>query len=443
MNKHIFSLALSLACLLSVGAQQIIDGIAAVVGNEIITQTELKRDFTLSSQQPGQADVSLCEFLNGQLVERLLVNEGKQDTLINADKDEIKKRVDSRLLGAKNQGVTDERMMEIFGVNTLSDLRKEMEILTENQILGQRKQFSVTQGINATPREVSQFYEENKDQLPRVPEEIELSHIAFEPLISKESEYKLITQLKEIKEAILSGDSFSTKAFIYSQDPGSQPNGGLYTKIRRGKFVKEFEEVAFTLKEGEISDPFETEYGWHIVQLEKRRGEEIDVRHILIKAEPTDEELRNTRQLADSIKIEIEKGNISFQDAAREYSIDKFTKFNSGVITDPQSGSSKLIKNDIPIKVSFALIGLNEGEISRSFNDELNENKVVRIIKLNRTIPEHDMNYEVDFDRLKDFTINQKKQEYLLTWTNEKIPFTFLKIDEAYKSCDFELNWLQ
>ncbi|CAG0894823.1 unnamed protein product [Cyprideis torosa] len=132
-------------------------------------------------------------------------------------------------------------------------------------------QYKVSSEVDATPQEVQQFYEQNKSLLPKVPEEIELAHIVFEPLFSKENREKVIDKLKEIRQDILDGSSFSTKALVYSEDPGSSSNGGLYEKVRRGKFVKEFEEVAFTLKEGEISQPFKTEYGYHIVMLDKRR----------------------------------------------------------------------------------------------------------------------------------------------------------------------------
>src|SRR5690606_3491238 len=212
-----------------------------------------------------------------------------------------------------------------------------------------------------------QFYEEFKAELPDIPEEVEVSHIVIAPEIFPENEQKVIDELNNYKKEIEEGASFATKAILYSQDPGSASNGGLIQNVKRGQMVPEFDAVVFNLQEGEISEPFKTDFGYHIAFLEKRRGQELDIRHILIQLKPTPEEIAITQQKLDSIILQIEAGEMTFKEAAFRYSIDKYTKFNGGKLMDSNSGEDKMDRSKLPTKMLLAISGLNDGDISEPF----------------------------------------------------------------------------
>jgi peptidyl-prolyl cis-trans isomerase SurA len=210
-----------------------------------------------------------------------------------------------------------------------------MRTLIRDQLTAQRMQMTVVEGIEVTPSEVREYYENlPQDSIPLINEEVELSQIVKYPEISKEAEQEVIDKLKSLKERIENGTSFSSMAILYSEDPGSNKKGGEYKAIQRGVFVKEFEAIAFNLKRGEISDPFKTEFGYHIVQLLEKRGEELDLRHILIKPKMTQENLQEAKNFLDSIAVAINKGDMTFEEAANKYSEDEQTKFNGGQMSN-------------------------------------------------------------------------------------------------------------
>lgn len=205
--------------------------------------------------------------------------------------------------------------------------------------------------------------------------------------------------------------------------------------------VKEFDAVAFNLDEGQVSEPFKTDFGYHIIQLEKRKGQELDLRHILITLKPTDEEIAKTKHKLDSIRILINEGKMSFKDAALRFSDDKMTKYNEGNLMNPQTGEDRFERAQMSANVSSALVGLNDGDISPVFVDEYENKKVVRLIRMNGFYPEHKINFEQDYSSLKRFTIRFKEQNVLMDWVKKQIPETFVKIGEDYKDCKFDLNW--
>ena len=218
------------------------------------------------------------------------------------------------------------------------------------------------------------------------------------------------------------GASFATKAILYSEDPGSANNGGQYLKVSRGKMVKEFDAVAFNLEEGEISEPFKTEFGYHIIKLDKRRGQELDLRHILISLKPTEEEMKSSLEKLDSVRILINEDKMTFKDASVRFSDDKFTKYNEGNLINSQSGDDRFEKINLPVNEFSAILSLNEGDISEAFVDDYQGKKVVRLLRLNKVYPEHKINYEDDYYRIKQFTTRYKEQDVLVDWVKKQIP---------------------
>ena len=416
-----------------------IDGVAAVVGDEIILNSDVERDYIQALAQGFEIE-NRCDFMENILVEKLLLTKAKEDTLINITNDQVDRRVDATVQRFLMQGSEDE-ILTYFGFNTMPEFKQELRGIMRDQAYISEKQEMISRGLDATPEEVRLFYEQYHSELPEIPEEVSLSHIVIYPEISEENEQKVIDALKMHKKDIEEGSSFATKAILYSDDPGSSSNGGLITNVKRGQMVPEFDAVVFNLQEGQISEPFKTDFGYHIAMLEKRRGQELDVRHILMQLKPTPEEIELSKRKLDSIMIEVEKGDMTFKEAAFQFSVDKYTKFNGGRMMDAQTGEDKIEKSRLPANLLAELSRLNDGDISTAFEDEFNRQKVIRVIKLEETIPAHKINMETDYARLKNLTISTKRQEKVMEYVEEQILDTFININDEYADCEFRLDW--
>ncbi|MFV0305323.1 MAG: peptidylprolyl isomerase [Moheibacter sp.] len=415
-----------------------LDGVAAVVGDEIILDSDIERDYVQSKMQGANIE-NECEFLESILVDKLLVAKAKEDTLIVVTNDQVDSQVEERIQQFLTQG-SEKEILEYFGANSMAEFRQDLRGIMRDNTYAYKKQDLITREIDATPEEVRNFYEEYKSELPDIPEEVSLDHIVIYPEISPENEQKVIDELAKYKKEIEEGASFSTKAILYSNDPGSSSNGGLIQNVKRGQMVPEFDAVVFNLGEGEISDPFKTDFGYHIAMLEKRRGQELDIRHILIQLKPTQEEIIKTQQKLDSIVLQIDKGELTFKEAALKYSVDKYTKYNGGRLSNV-AGEDRMDKTKLEPKVLSAITSLKDGETSESFEDEFNRLPVIRVVKLQETIPAHKINYETDYARLKNMTIRTKKQDTILNWAKDQISDTFINIDNEYDNCTFRMNW--
>jgi len=416
-----------------------IDGVAAVVGDEVILDSDIQRDYVRAIAQGFKVE-SNCDFFENILIEKLLVARAKEDTLISVTNDQVDRQVDATIQRFLTQG-SEKEILDYFGFNTMNELKQDLRSIVRDQAYADEKQRLVTKDLDATPEEVREFYEKYKTELPDVAEEVSLSHIVLDPIIKPENEQKVIDDLKRYKKEVEEGASFATKAILYSDDPGSASAGGLIKNVKRGQMVPEFDAVVFNLQEGEISEPFKTDFGYHIAMLEKRRGQELDIRHILIRLKPTAEELSETKAKLDSIVMKIDLGELTFKEAAFKYSIDKYTKFNGGKMMDAQTDEDRMDRSKLPVKTISAIAGLKDGEISRSFEDEFNNQTVVRIVRLDETISAHKINLETDYARLRNLTINSKRQEILMKWVNSEIHDTFVSIDKDYDNCQFRMNW--
>lgn len=417
-----------------------VDGIAAVVGDQIVLESDVDRDYLMSKQQGMQVD-NKCDFLNDIMLDKMLVDRAKQDTLIKVTQDEVTRQLNGQIEGWVAQAGGEKQVLDFFGFRTMAEMKNETKYIVEDNIYARQKREMVVKGADATPEEVRLFFEKHQGELPDVKDELSISHIVMYPQVSDENQQKIINQLKEIKKEIEEGASFATKAILYSEDPGSSSNGGEYKKVSRGKMVKEFDAVAFNLQEGEISDPFKTDFGYHIIKLEKRRGQELDLRHILITLKPTEEEIKIANNKLDSIRVLINDGKMTFKDAALRFSDDKYTKFNSGNIMNQNSGDDRFEKMALPLSMFTAIATLNEGDISQVFEDDFDNRKALRILKINKFYPEHKINYEDDYYRIQKFAVQDKERTLLMDWVKRQVGDAYVKIGKEYQSCDFPIDW--
>jgi len=417
-----------------------VDGIAAVVGSQIVLESDVDRDYLMSQQQGVKVD-NKCDFLNDIMLDKMLVDRAKQDTLIKVTQDEVTRQLNSQIEGWVAQAGGEKQILDYFGFRTMAEMKNETKYIVEDNIYARNKREMVVKGADATPEEVRLFFEKHQGELPDVKDEVSLSHIVIYPEVSQENQQKIIDQLKEIKKEIEEGASFTTKAILYSEDPGSASNGGEYKKVSRGKMVKEFDAVAFNLQEGEISDPFKTDFGYHIIKLDKRRGQELDLRHILISLKPTEEEIKKATNKLDSIRLLINDGKMTFKDAALRFSDDKYTKFNSGNLMNQNSGDDRFEKISLPLPMFSAITTLADEDISQVFEDDFENRKALRILKLNKSYPAHKINYEQDYYRIQKFAVQDKERTMLLDWVKRQVGDAYIKIGAEYQSCNFPIDW--
>jgi peptidyl-prolyl cis-trans isomerase SurA len=265
---------------------------------------------------------------------------------------------------------------------------------------------------------------------------VELAQIIIEPKVSEKAISETLDRLNTLRDRILNGSSFSSMAILYSEDPGSNRNGGEYKGLKRGQFVKEFEAVAFNLRPGEISKPFKTDYGYHIVQLQVKRGEELDLRHILIKPKVEQSDLDEAKDKLDSLRLLIVSGTKSFNEIAQKYSADDESKLNGGVLMNPMTTDTRWNLEDLDRNIFYAVDNIEVGEISEAtLVREQDGKEIFRIIQLRRRIPPHRANLDQDFTLLKNFVENQKRQEKLMSWVSKKKESTHIFIAPNYRDC--------
>ncbi|HRA73677.1 MAG TPA: peptidylprolyl isomerase, partial [Flavobacterium sp.] len=297
-----------------------------------------------------------------------------------------------------------------------------------------------------TPEEVRNFFKKIPTaDLPVFGDEMEVAQIVVIPKVSEAEKQKVIDKLKEFKKEIQAGESsFSTKAVLYSQDPGSKSTGGYYKMNRKTQFVKEFKEVAFSLQEGEISEPFETDFGYHIIYVEKIKGQDVELRHILLIPAVTPEDLKTAKEKITLIRKTIIDKDITFDKAAKTMSDEKETRTNGGALINPKTQDTRFELTKMDPTLYSQVSNLKDNEISAPLLDEdQNGKKKYKIITVTNRINSHTADYAKDYIKIKDLALKEKQIKTIGKWFDDKIKDTYIKINGEYKDCTFTNNWLK
>ncbi|MCH8555065.1 MAG: peptidylprolyl isomerase [Schleiferiaceae bacterium] len=418
------------------------DGVVAVVGKNVILKSDVEMQYENMRLEGFDREGGVCGIFKELLFEKLLLHQAVIDSIIVAD-EEVDQLMDRRINMLVAQMGGDPRRLEAYYKKTIPEIKDEMRILMKNQEIAQRVQRQIVGEVNVTPTEVAEFYRTIPiDSLPLINTEVEYAQIVRYPTVSREARSEAIERLRKLKERVEGGSSFSTMAILYSEDPGSAKNGGEYKGIKRGQFVKEFEAVAFNLQRGQISEPFETEYGYHIVILDARKGEELDLRHILIKPKVSPEDLDAAKHFLDSLTIRLNKKELTFAEAADLYSQDDETKYNGGIAINPQSGEPKWEVDQIDKRMFVTLEKLAIGEIAApSFFRTMDGKEGFKLVKLLNRIDPHKANLKEDYQRIKLVAENAKRQEIVESWITNKLDETYIKINRNVFGCTFTDTW--
>ncbi|RLJ64248.1 periplasmic chaperone for outer membrane proteins SurA [Lacinutrix venerupis] len=426
-----------------------VDGVSAVVGEYIILESDIDKTFLQLKAQGGDPSaISRCQLFGKLLEDKLYAHHAIQDSIVINDA-EIRSYVGQQLEQIKQQvGGDMQKVLDFYKKADEQSLRDEMFEINKAQKLGSEMQRKIIDEIEVTPEEVRQFFNKiPKEERPTFGTELKVAQIVIEPKPTQLEIDNVIAKLKAIKKDVEeNGANFRSKALFNSDDPGSKKNGGALPPMNRARprMVKEFREVAFSLQEGEISEPFKTQYGYHIILLEKIRGQEYDVRHILMIPEVAETAIQEAKDKIEETKKNIEEGTITFADAAREVSDEVETKYQGGQLINPatQDYNFELTKMDTEIYVKIQDLPNNEVSEVLVDRDEIG-NVQFKILTVTDRIDEHEANYARDYLKIKELALNEKRLNAIAKWQEEKIQDTYIKISGQYRDCDFTNNWLK
>tara|TARA_B100001113_G_scaffold52230_4_gene38252 strand:- start:1856 stop:3205 length:1350 start_codon:yes stop_codon:yes gene_type:complete len=424
-----------------------IDGVAAVIGDFVVLESDIDKQFTqLRVSGVSMENISKCQVFGKLLEDKLYQHHAIQDS-IEVNQAEIQSYVDQQVNAFAQQIGSMDKLLEYYKKDSEQELRSEMFELNKNSELAKKMQQSIIEEIEITPEEVRQFFNSiPKNDRPVFGTELRVSQIVVYPTVSQQEKQNVINRLKDFKADVIdNGASFISKAVLYSEDPGSRTKGGKYSINRKNSpMVKRFNEVAFSLSEGEISEPFETEYGFFIIYLEKIRGQEYDIRTILLRPKFSQKEIEETKSRLVNVRERIISGEISFADAAIEASDEIETRFDGGLLINPetQDYNFELTKMDPELYAQIA--NLKEGEVSIVYQDEDRYNPVkFKILTVSNRYDEHVADFSKDYIKIQKLALQNKQLKEIEKWQNEKIFDTYINISNDFGSCEFFSNWLK
>ena len=414
----------------------VVDKIIAKVDNYILIKSELERayqDYLTNGGAPSQE--TRCQYLAMLIRNKLMLAKAEIDSVVVFDA-EVDLNTQNRMdMILAQSGRTADELEALYG-KTLEQVRLELREQIREQMIVSKMEEEMTKGIVVTPAEVKRFFNKiPKDSLPYFSASVQVAQIVKIAEVSEEQKSKTRSELIEVRNEIMAGEDFSTVAKKYSDDPTVISNGGDMGWSARGRMVPEYEAMAFKLKPKEISMPFESAFGMHIMQLIERRGNEYNSRHILISPKPSQDDLNKASKFLDSVRTLIVNDSMTFEMAAKELSDDVATKGNGGFFSDREGGVSLTVDELDPI-VFFKLDSMEIGAVSEPITYRTDTGKdAVRILYYKGRIPPHQASLEEDWTKIQTATLNEKKDKILQRWFQKARADVFINIDPAYNNC--------
>ena len=447
LTKAAFTLILLFCSTLNSQQKIKIDGLAAVVGDFIILDSDIDKTLIdLQSQGVTTDNLDKCSLLGKLMEDKLYAHHAEQDSL-EIDNQQIFNYVDQTIDYFVSQLGDIDKVLEFYKKEDEQTFRQELFEINKVNQLSQKMQSKIVDEIEITPEEVKQFFNNiPRYDLPIFGAELEISQIVVKPEVSEAEKKKVIDRLESIRDdVVINGSSFATKAILYSQDPGSRSTGGKYTLNRnRPQMVKEFRDVAYRLKENEVSEPFETEFGWHIVKVDRIRGQEVDVRHILLTPEISPDAMAEAKKKVDLIRKRVVDGELTFQEAAKSFSDEKSTKNNGGVLINPTTGDTRFELTKIDPVLYNQIQRLGDNEISSPLLEQDRQgNQSYKLIMVSDRFDEHVADYSKDYIKIKELALKEKQLTAIQKWMNEKIIDTYISVNDQNKQCNFANKWLK
>ena len=424
---------------------QTIDKIEAIIGSEILLTSDIENQYNqFLSQGIIQTNNIKCDILDELLYQNLLIHHAKIDSTIEINEDEVNQEVNKRIIFFESQLGSLNKVEEYFK-RTIDNMKEELSIVVTDQLYTQKKQNIIISNVKITPNEVKDYLNSiENDDIPLIPTQLELSQLVILPKLSSEKKNSIKEKLDGFRSRIYSGEDFKVLATLYSDDVVSANNGGELGFMSRGELLPEFERAAFKLKDNEISEVVETKFGFHLIQMIERRGEQINARHILIKPKFNSSSIKIASDKISLIKNEIDSGLISFDDAVVKYSEDN-SKNNGGLIINPSTGSTDFTFDELDPSIKYIVQNMNIGDITSPSLTKSDDGSqaAYRLIRLNNLIEEHNANVTNDFDVIKGYALSDKKQKYIDQWIVDNINDTYIQINENFSSCSCYNKWIK
>ena len=424
---------------------QTIDKIEAIIGSEILLTSDIENQYNqILSQGIIQTNNIKCDILDELLYQNLLIHHAKIDSTIEINEDEVNQEVNKRITFFESQLGSLSKVEEYFK-RSIDNMKEELSIVVTDQLYTQKKQNIIIGNVKITPNEVKDYLNSlENDDIPLIPTQLELSQLVILPKLSSEKKKSIKEKLDGFRSRIYSGEDFKVLATLYSDDVVSANNGGELGFMSRGELLPEFERAAFRLKDNEISEVVETKFGFHLIQMIERRGEQINARHILIKPKFNSSSIKIASDKISIIKNEIDSGIISFDDAVVKYSEDN-SKNNGGLIINPSTGSTDFTFDELDPSIKYIVQNMNIGEITSPSLTKSDDGSqaAYRLIRLNNMVEEHKANVTNDFDVIKGYALSDKKQKYIDQWIVDNINDTYIQINENFSSCSCYNKWIK
>lgn len=413
----------------------VVDEIIAKVDNYIVLKSELDRayqDYIVNGGAPSEE--TRCQILALLIRNKLMMAKAEIDSVVVLDAEvdaNTQNRIDMILAQSGN---SEEQLENIYG-KTMEQIKSELRDQVREQMIIREMEQTITADLTVTPAEVRRFFQQFQDSLPFFSAEVEVAQIVKKVQVSKKQKEATRMQLIDLRNRLLAGEDFCELAKKYSDDPSVTYNCGDMQWVGRGKMVPEYEAMAFKLKQNEISMPVETPYGFHIIQLLDRRGNEYHSRHILISPTPSEEDLEQTMHYLDSIRTLIVSDSISFQKAAKEFSDDVMTKGNGGFFTNA-NGGTRISVDELDPVVFFKIDSMDIGGISRPIIYRTDDGKdAVRILYYKSRVSPHQASLKDDWQKIQAAALNSKRNKALIEWFQKAQQDVFINIDEGYNYC--------
>ena len=428
-------------------AQRLVNQIVAQVGDNIILWSDIETQrLQLPEKERGQ-DGKSCQILEQLLLEELLVNQALIDSLEVSD-EQVDAEMENRLRIMEGKMGGRDNLESFYGKSTIA-IKEEFRVIIKNKMLAQEMQRKITGDVSVTPKEVAAFFDKlPKDSIPFINMKLSFQQIVQFPELTAADKKLAFDQLVDIRKQIVSGSrTFESMARLKSMDPGSASQGGKIV-ASKGMMVPQFEAVVFDLKPGEVSEIVETMYGYHIIKLVSRKGDEYTCLHILIMPEYNSENISKASARIDSCYQSLSRNEITWDEAVLRYSNDDATRQNKGVITNPYTldiywDMEQL--NEIDQQIYLLTDALENGGVSipSLYTDIYERKQGIRIVRLQNRVEAHKANLEQDYALIKLAAENDKKQRILDQWTQSKIPNAYIRIDTQFEDCNFRVNWIQ
>ncbi len=416
----------------------VVDKVVAVVGNNPVLLSQVKFQ---TEQLKAQSIVkSECEVLEELLFQKMLFTQGQLDSVDINDK-QIEAELDRRIRYYTQQFGSEAELEKFYG-KSVDKIKDDFRDNVRETLLAQNVQSKIASNVTVTPAEVRKYYNTiPTDSLPFINSEIELAHIVMQPEVSANEKLAVKEKLNKLRDRVNAGEDFGALAVAYSEDPGSAKLAGDLGFMGRGQLVPEFEATAFALKGKEVSTIVETQFGFHIIQLIERRGEQINVRHILISAKTSGEDIAVAYTKMDSVYNLLQKDSLKFDAAVVKFTTEKETKYSGGKLTNMQTGTTKFENTDLDQQTFYAVDKLKVGEYTKPIPyTTADGKKSYRIIKLLTRSEPHRVNLKDDYQRLQNQAISTKQQTLLLNWIKKKKQTLYIKVNAPYTDCTFKYN---